>query len=201
MNLRLAERTNGLLQEPKGKLRQRPTYDEYFESRLSGYRKQIDRIDEKIFKFIVLRRRKFVRMAPSARDALYHAAKNIEEGETIKRVKNAAQKISLPHEYMENIANILHGIIKLCGWFEAKGKIEDEMGELFKLILKRATIAVKIGKLKKDANLPIENSERETEIIERLKPAAKKAALSEEDVESIWREIFAFCKKIQIEKK
>ncbi|UCC18606.1 MAG: chorismate mutase [Promethearchaeota archaeon] len=71
-------------------------------------------------------------------------------------------------------------------------KIDDK---LLNLLNKRGKTVLKIGKIKKKAHMVINQSQREEEIIERIK--LKSIILEKASVENIWREIIHACKLIQ----
>ncbi len=63
------------------------------------------------------------------------------------------------------------------------------------LLTKRGETVIKIGKIKKELNVDIEQVAREKEIIEKLKKESK--VLKSESIEAIWKEIISACKLLQ----
>lgn len=66
--------------------------------------------------------------------------------------------------------------------------------ELLELLSKRLKISQKIGEYKRNNNIPIENKERENELLNFLK---SKKILKDEYIDLIWNEILLISKKIQ----
>ena len=66
--------------------------------------------------------------------------------------------------------------------------------ELLKLLSERFDISKKIGEYKKNNNIPIENKERESELLNFLK---SKEILKNEYIDLIWKDILFISKNIQ----
>lgn len=72
--------------------------------------------------------------------------------------------------------------------------IDEIDKEILNLILKRLDICRKIGKFKRENNMPVEDRKREEEILERIK---KLAGENSPAVESIFKNIILNCKNVQ----
>ena len=69
--------------------------------------------------------------------------------------------------------------------------------DLLMLFVKRFSIVKKIGKYKKDNNLPIINEKIEDEKINMLSQSARNFGVSESFIQAIWRTIFAQSHKLE----
>lgn len=73
----------------------------------------------------------------------------------------------------------------------------DEIDEkILSLLEERMKISVQVGELKSKLDVPIEDSQRETDIIERLTNNAK-GTLTEEQLIRIFKAVFKSSKQIQ----
>lgn len=77
---------------------------------------------------------------------------------------------------------------------EAIDKIDEE---ILICIARRKRIVSKIGKIKKDLQLPIRQADRERELLDRLKKIGDELSLSEELIRSIWSSILEDSRKMQ----
>ena len=76
-------------------------------------------------------------------------------------------------------------------------KAIDEIDEkIISLLKKRMTVSKKVGELKAELQIPIEDKSRESEIIERLSELAE-GNLSEEQLIRIFTAVFGSSKQIQ----
>ncbi len=72
--------------------------------------------------------------------------------------------------------------------------------ELINLLKKRMKLSVKIGKYKKENNIPILNKNRENQIIERINSYNKKdneIIISENFISILWTNIMNYSKDLQ----
>ncbi len=67
-------------------------------------------------------------------------------------------------------------------------------GEILNLFLKRLELCKEIGKLKKNEKLPVFHSERENEILSKVK---EKSGKDFEYTKKLFLKIFEICKEIQ----
>jgi len=74
-------------------------------------------------------------------------------------------------------------------------KIDKTDDKIIDLLNKRAKIVRKIGIVKNDLNMVVNQPEREKEILDRLKKRA--VILNSKNIEAIWKEIMIACKLIQ----
>ncbi len=74
-------------------------------------------------------------------------------------------------------------------------EIDRTDDKIIDLLNERAEIVVKIGILKKNLNVDVNQPQRETEILDRLKKRA--LTLKSTNIEAIWKEIMIACKLIQ----
>ena len=68
-------------------------------------------------------------------------------------------------------------------------KIDETDAKIVKLIAERIRAAEEIGKEKQEAGKQIEDREREEMVLENVKSIAREERVSQEDVESIYRQI------------
>ena len=82
---------------------------------------------------------------------------------------------------------------------DLRKKIDDVDARIIELIGERIRIAEEIGRGKKAQGKLIEDKERESRVLENIKSFArdKKIAISQEDIENIYRRIIAACKSIE----
>ncbi len=80
---------------------------------------------------------------------------------------------------------------------DLRRKIDDTDARIVKLIAERIRIAEEIGKEKQEAGGPIEDIEREKIVLENVKSIAREEKVSQEDIESVYRQIVTACKGIQ----
>lgn len=76
-------------------------------------------------------------------------------------------------------------------------QIDNIDNQILELLSERFSIVKKIGDVKKQSNLPLQNSKREEEIIESLSQKAKANNLPKSLIEKVWRIIFAEASNIQ----
>lgn len=76
-------------------------------------------------------------------------------------------------------------------------EIDSIDSQIIELLKKRADLSIKIGELKKEQNIKIEQPERERELLKRVITIAKKEGLSEDYVKSIFEIIIEESKKKQ----
>jgi chorismate mutase len=74
-------------------------------------------------------------------------------------------------------------------------EIDKIDNEIVKFLDERGELVEYIGKIKKKYGKNILQPEREKEIVRRMKYKSKK--INNENIESIWREIFKGCKHLQ----
>ena len=75
-------------------------------------------------------------------------------------------------------------------------KIDNELVDLFS---KRQETVLKIGKYKKDNNIPVVASNREQEVIDRLK--ARTDDRFKDDIDDLYKTIFDLSKRLQNKEK
>jgi chorismate mutase/prephenate dehydratase len=80
---------------------------------------------------------------------------------------------------------------------DLRRKIDETDARIVKLIVERIRIAQEIGKAKKQAGKPIEDREREKIVFDNVKSIAQAEKVSQEDIESIYRQIVTASKRIQ----
>lgn len=80
---------------------------------------------------------------------------------------------------------------------DLRRKIDETDARIVKLIAERIRVAEKIGKEKKEKEKQIEDREREETVLESVKRIAREERVSQEDIESIYRQIMTACKRIQ----
>lgn len=76
-------------------------------------------------------------------------------------------------------------------------KIDKIDEQILKLLKKRVDVVEKIGKYKKNNNIPIKDVKREKEVIEVLVKKAKEYGLSKDIIQKIWRNIFDYSYKVE----
>lgn len=80
-------------------------------------------------------------------------------------------------------------------------KLREEINsidlEIISLIKKRLDVVKKVGKIKKESNLPIKNPARERELITLLTNQARKAKIPQELIKIIWKEFFKIAYKVE----
>lgn len=80
---------------------------------------------------------------------------------------------------------------------ELRTQIDELDQEILMLLSKRMTTSAEIAKLKATENLPVEDLNREKQIMDRLKQLSNKYNLSSEFIEKVYNEILLESKKIQ----
>ena len=80
---------------------------------------------------------------------------------------------------------------------ELRKKIDEADPKIVKLIAERIRISEEIGKEKKKLGKQVEDAEREKIVLEKVKSIAREENMSEEDIESVYQQIFAACKDVQ----
>ena len=68
--------------------------------------------------------------------------------------------------------------------------------ELVQLLIERAHIAVRIGEVKMREKAPIQNTDREKYVIERVR-ALNDGPMSDDSIIDIWRGIIQACTRVQ----
>ena len=72
--------------------------------------------------------------------------------------------------------------------------------ELLTLLKKRMKLSIKIGKFKKENNIPILNKNRENQVLERINTCNKKdneIIISENFIDILWTSIMNYSKDLQ----
>lgn len=80
---------------------------------------------------------------------------------------------------------------------DLRRKIDDTDANIVKLIAERMRIAQEIGEEKKKQRKRIDDKEREKRVWENIKSIARDENISQEVIESIYREIVMACKRMQ----
>ncbi len=80
---------------------------------------------------------------------------------------------------------------------DLRKKIDETDARIVRLIAERIRIAQEIGRGKEQAGKQIENREREETVFDNVKSIARAEKVSQEDIESIYRQIVTACKRIQ----
>jgi len=80
---------------------------------------------------------------------------------------------------------------------DLRKKIDEADAEIAKLIAERIRVAEEIGREKKKLGKQIEDAEREKWVLENIKGIARKESISQEDMETIYRQIITACKGVQ----
>ena len=78
---------------------------------------------------------------------------------------------------------------------DLRGKIDETDAHIVKLISERIRIAQKIGEKKKKQGKQIDDNEREERVLENIKAMAQNQNMSQEVIESIYRQIITACKR------
>ena len=79
---------------------------------------------------------------------------------------------------------------------ELRQQIDDLDEEIIRFLKKRMRISKEVGKLKQELDIPVEDKNRENEIIDRLTQQAGKN-LSEEQLIRIFTAVFKSSKQVQ----
>ena len=79
---------------------------------------------------------------------------------------------------------------------ELRKQIDDLDEEIIRLLKKRMRISKEVGKLKEELDIPVEDKNRENEIIDRLTKQTGKN-LSEEQLIRIFTAVFKSSKQVQ----
>lgn len=77
---------------------------------------------------------------------------------------------------------------------DLRKKIDETDAKIVKLIAERVRIAEEIGKEKKRKQGQVEDRKREEIVLENVRSIAQQEGISQEDVESVYRQIIAICK-------
>lgn len=80
---------------------------------------------------------------------------------------------------------------------DLRQKIDKVDARIVELITERIRIAEEIGKGKKEARKLIEDREREYKVLENAKSIARAKDINQQDIENIFKQIIASCKRIQ----
>jgi len=75
--------------------------------------------------------------------------------------------------------------------------IDETDAKIVRLIGERIKIALEIGQEKKRQGQQVEDRQRENRVLENVKSIAREENISQEDIESIYRQITTACKRIQ----
>jgi len=80
---------------------------------------------------------------------------------------------------------------------ELRKKIDEVDTGIVRLIAERIKLAEQIGRLKREQGQQIEDRQREERILGHIRELARAQGISQADIESIYRQIFAVAKSIQ----
>ncbi|MFC2035296.1 prephenate dehydratase [Chloroflexota bacterium] len=80
---------------------------------------------------------------------------------------------------------------------ELRIKIDEADTKIIRLIAERIRIAEDIGKEKRKVGKQIKDAEREKRVLENVKSIAREENISQEDIESIYRQIVSVAKSVQ----
>ena len=80
---------------------------------------------------------------------------------------------------------------------ELQSKIDEVNSKILNLIIKRNQIVKKVGKYKKEKNIPIYDSKREKEIHRKMQKSAEKKNLNKKFVKKLFNLIIKQSKKIE----
>ncbi len=80
---------------------------------------------------------------------------------------------------------------------DLRRKIDETDTQIVRLIAERLRIAQEIGKEKKKQGKQVEDSEREKKVLEKVRSIAQEEKISQEDIESIYRQIVTVSKSVQ----
>ena len=80
---------------------------------------------------------------------------------------------------------------------DLRKKIDEIDARIVRLIGERIRIAEAIGKEKREQGKQIEDREREARVLENVQNIARKESISQEDIESIYKQIIATAKRIE----
>ncbi len=79
---------------------------------------------------------------------------------------------------------------------ELRQDIDRIDGELVRLLIERAQVAIEIGDLKMKEKSPIQNTDREAKVIERVRDM-NDGPMSDESIVAIYRGIILACTRVQ----
>lgn len=79
---------------------------------------------------------------------------------------------------------------------DLRRQIDELDEELIKLLNNRASVSLKIGRKKQEENLPVYNSAREEDVIQKVKEK-NSGPLTEENIVSIFKIIIESCRTLQ----
>ncbi len=80
---------------------------------------------------------------------------------------------------------------------ELRKKIDETDAKIVQLIAERIRMAEEIGGRKREEKKQIGDNERERMILEKVRSLARQERVSQEDIEGIYKQIIAACKRIQ----
>ena len=80
---------------------------------------------------------------------------------------------------------------------DLRKKVDEADAEIVKLIAERIRIAEEIGREKKKQGKQIEDAEREKRVLKNVKRVAQEEHISQEDIESIYRQIVTVSKSVE----
>jgi len=80
---------------------------------------------------------------------------------------------------------------------DLRRKIDETDTKIVRLLAERLRIAQEIDKEKKEQGKQVEDSEREKRVLEKVKGIAQEEKISQEDIESIYRQIITVSRSVQ----
>jgi len=80
---------------------------------------------------------------------------------------------------------------------DLRGKINEIDSRIAQLLSERIKLAREIGGEKREEGKHVEDREREEDVLEKVRSIAQRESVNKEDLESIYRQIIAVCKRIQ----
>ena len=80
---------------------------------------------------------------------------------------------------------------------DLRGKIDELDTRIVALIGERIRLAEAIGEQKRKQGMPLDDRERERRVLENIRSIARSENISEEDVETIYRQVIIMSKRIQ----
>lgn len=83
---------------------------------------------------------------------------------------------------------------------QIRNQIDGIDTEILKLLKKRMSFVIKLGKLKKKNGMPIADKKREEEMMKKLEKQSKKINLNAEFIKKIYKNIFKESRKAQYNK-
>jgi chorismate mutase len=80
---------------------------------------------------------------------------------------------------------------------EWRDRIDALDGELLELLQRRAAVALEVGRVKAERRLPVMDSGREQQVLERLAGAASGGPLDGDAVRDIFSAVIRACRSVQ----